>query len=212
MKITQYISQEKAISAADGGGIRQRRLYGLRLLRDSDVMSPGGGGLRHGVTDQLMSAAKARGFRLSDREIRRRIQCARAYPTEAQIGRAVADFSTWRDLADAGFPAIPLPDGEPDADHRTVDEKRHDAARALAELIGEQGSLFPLSQFEPADASLKELLDYTEQQEELTARFAEHGRKRREYLDSLIAAAGGGDLSKTWHEAHSAAFGSTASP
>jgi hypothetical protein len=38
--------------------------------------------------------------------------------------------------------------------------------------------------------------------DELTARFAEHGRKRRAYLDRLIAAAGN-DLSMVWQEAHS---------
>jgi hypothetical protein len=38
--------------------------------------------------------------------------------------------------------------------------------------------------------------------DELTARFAEHGRKRRAYLDRLIAAAGN-DLSMVWQEAPS---------
>lgn len=84
MKTTQYVKQEKAIAVADSGGIRARWLWGLRLLRDSDAMSSEKS-LRHGVTEQLIAAAKSSGLKLSAREIQARLQCARAYPTEAQI-------------------------------------------------------------------------------------------------------------------------------
>ena len=128
------------------------------------------------------------------------MQCARTYPTEGEFRHAVAEFETWRDLASANFPAYEAPEGEPPADHRTDAERDRDRARALMDLIGDQGSLFPLRLFEPATTSLKELLDYTEQQEALTARFVEHGRKRRAEMDRLIAAAGN-DLSMLWQEA-----------
>lgn len=199
MKTTQYVRQERAIAAADSGGIRERRLYGLRLLRDPEAMSSDKS-LKHGVSAQLVAAAKARGLRLSDREIRRRIQCARAYPTDSQIGHAVADFETWRDLADANFPPYEALPGEPPSDWRTDAERATDRARALAALVDKQGSLFPLGLFEPVTTTLKELRDYAEEQEELTARFVEHGRRRREYLDDLIKAADD-DLSVTWAEA-----------
>ena len=199
MKTTQYVRQEKAIAVADSGGIRQRWLWGLRLLRDTEAMASEKS-LRHGVTGQLIAAAKAGGLKLSDREIQRRLQCARAYPTESQIRQALADFETWDELHRANFPAYATPTDEPPADHRTEAERDHDRARALVELIGEQGTLFPLRDFEPTMTTLKELLAYTEQQEELTARFAEHGRRRRLYLDSLIEAADN-DLSVTWQEA-----------
>lgn len=114
----QYVRQEKAIASADSGGIRQRWMWGLRLLRDPEAMSSEKS-LRHGVTEQLIAAAKA---------------------------------------------------------------------------------VFPLDQFEPTEATLKELLDYTEQGEELTARFAAHDQKRRAYVDSLVRAAEG-DLSMTWQDA-----------
>ena len=39
-------------------------------------------------------------FPLSEREIRRRLQCARAYPTETEFGSAAAEFESWRDLAE----------------------------------------------------------------------------------------------------------------
>lgn len=42
---------------------------------------------------------------------------------------------------------------------------------------------------------------YAEQQEDLTARFVAHGRKRRAYLETLIKAADG-NLDMTWQEAH----------
>lgn len=218
MKTTQYVRQEKAIVSADSGGIRQRWIWGLRLLRDAEAMSSPKS-LRHGVTDQLIAAAKAAGIKLSDREIRRRLQCARAYQTESQIGQAMADFESWWDLAEANFPAYEAAEGEPLADHRTEAERDHDRARALADLVGEQGSLFPLRDFEPVETTLKDLAEYAAQQEELTSRFVAHGRKRRDYLESLIEAADG-DLSMRWieahgrlsqadQEAHAAAIGST---
>lgn len=98
MKLTQYTRQEAAIAAAETNGIRQRWLYGLRLLADDAMMSPGGGGLRHGASASLIQAARTRGLKLSATEIRRRLQCARRYPTEAQISQVLADFKTWFDL------------------------------------------------------------------------------------------------------------------
>jgi hypothetical protein len=197
--MSQYVRQEQAIAAADSGGIRQRWLWGLRLLRDPERMSSSRS-LRHGVTEQLIAAAKANCLKLSTREIQARLQCARAYPTEAQISRSTADFEHWSALVQANFPPYEAPEGEPPADHRTDAERVQDRARALLDFTGEQGSLFPLRDFEPVTTTLKELVDYTEQQEELTARFVRHGRKRRIYLDNLVEAAGN-DLSMTWQEA-----------
>lgn len=193
--------QEKAIAAADSGGIRQRWLWGLRLLRDPDAFNPGSGQMKPGRLDQLVSAAEAAGLVLSRREIQYRLECARAYPTEAQIAHAGAQFADWTELRTAGFPAYDAPPDEPPADHRTDAERDHDRARALRDLIGDRGSLFPLRDFEPVTTTLtKELLDYTDAQDELTARFAAHGRKRRAYLNRLIAAADN-DLSTTWEQA-----------
>lgn len=201
MKTTQYVRQERAISSADSGSIRERWIWGLRLLRDPDAFAPGSGQLRPGRAEELIHAAAAAGLKLSEREIRYRLQCARTYPTEAQIRHACAEFQDWSGLRVAGFPAYEAPEDEPLADHRDDRERDHDRRRALLDLVGEQGSLFPLSDFEPTVTTLKELADYARQQEELTARFVEHGRKRREYLDDLIAAADG-DLSVTWQVAH----------
>lgn len=156
--------------------------------------------LRHGVTDQLVAAATAGGLKLSDREIRRRLQCARTYATEAQIGRAVADFGSWRDLSEANFPTYDAEPDEPPADHRTDAERDRDKGRALLDAVGEQGALFPLDQFEPVTATLKDLQAYTGQMEELTERFRARDRKRRAYVDRLIEVADG-DLSMLWLDA-----------
>ena len=66
MRTRQYTRQERAIAAADVGGIRERWLYGLRVLRDPSAVSAGGG-LKHGVTEQLIAAAAKAGVKLSDR-------------------------------------------------------------------------------------------------------------------------------------------------
>jgi hypothetical protein len=178
---------EKGIVAADGGGIRQRWQYGLRLLHDPDAISTGnGGGLRHGIADRLVEAAQARGLKLNPGEIRNRLQCARTYPNESQIAHAVRDFDSWHDLVAARFPAYePEPDEAP-ADYRSEVERRHDKARQLALAVGDQGRLFPLSEFEPTESTLKDLVDYAGQMEDLTARFAKVDRERRLYLKTLM--------------------------
>lgn len=201
MKTTQYVRQEQAIAAADSGGIRERWMWGLRLLRDPEAFAPGSTQLKPGRADELIKAAAAAGRKLSEREIRYRLQCARAYPTETEIRHACAEFDEWSALRAAGFPAYQPTLDEPPADHRTEAERARDRARALVEHIGEQGALFPLADFEPMTTTLKDLHAYAEQQEEITARFAAHGQKRREYLNRLTDAAAG-DLSLTWQEAH----------
>lgn len=106
MKTIQYIRQEKAIAAAATADIRARWLWGLRLLRDPDAMSPTGKSLRHGVIEQLIATAQAVGLTLTEREIQRRLQCARTYPTEAQIRRSTTDFEHWSTLVQGRLPAL----------------------------------------------------------------------------------------------------------
>lgn len=200
MKTSPYVKQGRAISTADSGGIWERWLWGLRLLRDPERMSSSSS-LKHGVAEQLIAEAKADGLKLSVREIQARLACARAYPTQAQISRSTADFEHWSALVQANFPPYEVPEDEPPADHRNDAEKAHDQARALADLYGDQGTLFPRADLEPFTTPLKDLVTYAEQMAELTARFAERDRKRFAYLDRLREAADY-DLSVTWHDAH----------
>lgn len=202
MKTTQYVRQEKAIVAADRGGIRERWLWGLRLLRDTEKIAPAGG-LKHGVAEGLIAAAKAAGLKLSASEIRARLACARAYPTEDQISRSTVDFEYWSTLVQANFPTYEPTLDETPAGHRDAQERARDARRQLARLADDeaQGTLFPLDRYEPSETPLKDLREYMEQQEEITARFVEHGQKRRAYYNRLEIAADG-DLSMSWQEAH----------
>lgn len=206
MKITQYIRQEKAIAAAAVNDIRERWMWGLRLLRDPEAFSPGSSQLKPGRADELVRGAKAAGLKLTVREIQYRLQCARAYRTESQITNAGAQFEDWSALRAAGFPATVAEDGELPADHRTDAERARDHARAIVDLIGEQGTLFPLADFEPAETPLKDLKAYADEMAELTARFRKRDEERRAYLDTLIEAASG-DLSTSWQDAHLRAFG-----
>lgn len=211
MKTAQYIRQEKAIHAATTNDIRQRWLFGLRLLRDPEMFSPGSSQLKPGRSDELVKAAKAAGLKLSPREIRYRLQAARAYKTDSQIRQASAEFDTWSALIAADFPAFESEPEEPPADHRTDDEKKRDAARRLAEIVGEQGSLFPLDQFEPTLTPLKDLRDYAEQMAELTQRFAKRDKERLAYVEELAEAAGG-DMAMSWQEAHKRLTGEESPP
>lgn len=207
MKTSQYVRQENAIAAADAGGMRERWMWGLRLLLDADAFAPGSSQMKPGRTDELAAAAKSAGRNLSSREIQRRLQCARTYRTESEFRRAVAEFPTWRELADANFPRFD--DGDPNealADYRTDAERKRDLARAVADMIGDQGTLFPLDRFEPFEATLKDLREYAEEMAGLTARFQKRDAERREYVAQLVEAAEG-DMSTTWQAAHVRAFG-----
>jgi hypothetical protein len=209
MKITQYIRIERAISAAAKNDIRDRWLWGLRILNDPHAFAPGSSQLKPGRADEFVRATKAAGFPLTVREIQYRLQCARAYPYESQIAHASSQFEDWTELRSAGFPAFEPEEGERPADWRNEAERRTDLARALAaagEMSDDQLALFPLDRYEPAVATLKEISDYAADMAELTARFAAKDQERGAYVATLIEAADG-DLSTTWGVAHHRAFG-----
>lgn len=203
MKYTRYLRLERNIAASDTGGIIERWRYGRRLIEDGEAVTPAGN-LRHGILAGLIAVATKDGRKLSEREIRYRLQCARAYATEAEIGRASADFEYWWALISAGFPAVQVPldaDAEP-YDPRDADERRRDAARDLArrgEEAAGQLSLFPDDRFTEL-STLAELAKYATEMAEMTERYARKDRERAEYLQSLIDAVDG-DMSKTWAEA-----------
>jgi hypothetical protein len=202
MKTAQYTMREAQITTADSAGIRQRWMWGLRLLSDQEKIAPAGG-LKHGVTEALIEAAAKRGYKLSGREIRWRLQCARAYPTEAQIGNAITNFETWFDLIQAGFPAYDAPANEAPADWRTDAERTHDRNRAWVDSTNGMDAMFPLRDFEPVETTLEDLVIFMKQQLEINENFAATYAKRRAYLDDLIAAVGG-DLTATWEQAQQA--------
>lgn len=201
MKTARYVRAERSIVKADAGGIRERWLWGLRLLHDPTAMSAGGGGLRHGVAAELIAASGKAGVKLSDREVQYRLQCARAYQTEGQIRTACSDFGSWSELRAAGFPPIAAHPDEDIADWRTASEIAHDLDQELVQRSSGQTAFSFFQDHDPATATLVDLQRYTAQQEELSRRFMDHSARRRAYLEELIVAADG-EMSTTWEQAH----------
>lgn len=210
MRYAQYLKAEGHINAADSGSIFERWRYGRRLLSDDAAMTASRKSLKHGVLDRLIVHAKAKGYELTEREVQYRIQCGRAYPTEAQIRTVSSDFATWTELRSAGFPECERGTDEPDYDPRWSDERDRDAAHRGAQLLPseteEQLALFPAGKFDEL-STLAEMEKYAEENAEITARFALRDRDRKTYLQSLIDAVHG-DMSATWERAR-AALGET---
>jgi len=205
----RYLRLEKNIAASDTGGILKRWRYGRALVTDRKRTTEAGN-FRSGVIDELIAIGRAADVTLSRREIQRRVQCAKAYPTETLLRHAVAQYETWRDLADANFPPVELPEGvdpgepyDPHAAGRkppkpptqdaltTADGKRVPAFDPPVRFGGDEHG--PRSTIEDLYAACKESEGYTE-------RMAANDAKRRGYVDDLADAAGG-DLTKTWYEA-----------
>jgi len=209
MKYSRYLQLEKYIAASDTGGIIDRWRYGRRLIEDGDATTPAGN-LKHGVLDKLIAQASARGIRISRSEINYRMQCGRAYVTEAEISTACGDFKTWSDLRAAGFPPVQVPLGaETDPfDPRGADEKRRDAAREMVRIAEEAGGQLALFDHFPADrfdklVTLSELTKWASEMADWTERQADADRRRLAYLKDLTDAVHG-DLGKTWEEAQAA--------
>lgn len=207
MRYARYLRLEKYIAASDTGGIIERWKYGRRLIEDDTATTPAGN-LKHGVLDRLTTHAAARGYKLHEREIQRRLQCARTYGTEAQIRHAVSDSETWHDLVAAGFPPVELPAGDEPYDPRDADERARDTARILARRAeADSEDQLALFDYFPDDrfteiSTLAELAKYADEMADLTDRFAQRDRERADYLKRLADAVDG-DMSATWEHAQS---------
>ncbi len=203
MRTERYKRIEQAIAASDSGGIWERWRYGRRLLCDAEATTVNGH-LQHGVAERLIRTAARSGRKLSEREIQRRIQCARSYPTESQIRQLLTDFGTWDEVINGGFPPYPAAEGERPYNPLETDELRSqndDRGRRLIEHSWYVETLF--DHLDKETVTLAEMTRYAEEQDEITARFAAAGVKRHFMLDELIKAVNG-DLTKTWAEAERA--------
>jgi hypothetical protein len=181
---------ERQIATADGSTIRRRWVYGQQLLADPSKMSASGQSLRRGVLQQLIHASRDRGHDLSEREIRYRLQAARTYPEEAQIGSIAADYRSWRALCDAGFPPVTVPDDVPEG--AVLDAEESDTGDGWTQL-----DLFPSCR---QNSTLEEAQRYHKSQSRMTANFVALDRRRGDLLDRMINAVGG-DLTATLGEA-----------
>jgi len=200
---------EKGIAAADSGSIRHRWEYGRLLLVDPEFTTPAGN-LRHGVLADLIEAARKAGKKLSEREVRYRLEAGRTYPCDSQIRHADADFDHWTALREAAFPAYEAEDGEEPFDPRTPLEKARAAEKQLA--FGEPGDPAQLALFEwfpdfDTLATISELRKHAEDVLGWSERQAKRSRERIAYVDRLSAAVNG-DESRTWEEANAALLAS----
>ncbi|MGH2899817.1 MAG: hypothetical protein ACRDMZ_14180 [Solirubrobacteraceae bacterium] len=183
---TSYRRLQRAIVRDDRRGIEARWLYGRALIADPRKMSAAGKSLRDGAIETLIADARAIGSSLSRREIQYRIQCARAYPTVAQLRTAACAFEDWTALREAGFPAlgpstqVPDPEAELDALEAT-DSQEHEQLSMFPDIV--RG--VPLTQ-----ATMRDVEAYAAEMRAMTASFARRDEERAEHLAKLRAVVG----------------------
>lgn len=140
MGYRQYDRLEQKILASGRNSIHLRWKWGRLVLCDDEFTDPSGR-LRWGAINELVAKAAGHGLKLSRSEIKYRVQCAREYPTEAQIGQILGQFENWSSLIQAGFPAaeaaesdVPEPSEKP-YDPRPPHEQRDAAVRQFKRIL-----------------------------------------------------------------------------
>lgn len=223
MRLGEYGRIEREITTAGNGTIWHRWRYGRRLLCDAEMTTPAGN-FKHRIIEKMILAS---GGKISERELRYRLQCGRTYPKKSQIGRASADFEYWWGLISAGFPPYegdedelpynPLATDELIVQHKTgasrIDEDGQYEGGGLIpredhEEHGEEprdGALIPRDTY-PDTTPLSELVRWAEQERELARRFNARVDRLCYYIDSLVKAADN-DLHMTLGEAESRLHG-----
>jgi hypothetical protein len=209
MKFAEYGRIERAISASGHGTIVERWRYGRRLCCDPKMTTPAGN-FKHGALEKLIRAS---GGKISERELRYRLECGRTYPKLSQIGRASADFDHWWNLIKAGFPAYagdpdelpfnPLETKELIKQHETQEERfREDGQYEGGGIFPRddcEGALIPRDTF-PGTTPMHEIDRWASENLELMSRGLDRAHKIRRYADSLIKAVNG-DLQLSLDEA-----------
>jgi hypothetical protein len=191
---------ERKIAASDSGGILERWNYGVEVLK----AKAGKRKLPDGMLAGLVAAAgmkkDAKGNekpKISERDIRYRVQFAEVYPTEAHVRQIIAEWGLWSEIIAAGFPEV------------VVDETPS-VGDVLDDIEGgagdpqefEQPGLFPdLVKKIPLPVSpLRNLVAYAEEMRGMTASYAKRDDERQAHLLELTIAAGG-DLDVTYQDA-----------
>jgi hypothetical protein len=199
MKISKYVKSERRIASADGAGIVERWRWGREALADPEVTNPAGTLRRgRGIADRLIHAARAKGLKLDEREIRHRLQAARTYATETELtGPIRAGYATWSALCDAGFPPIADPDPQPALVDVAGQVTPAAAAWQQEGLDGDDGSVFPRQikvggvTLDRDACTLGVLSDYLTDRERWTASHARRNAELRDHLAELLEAVNG---------------------
>jgi hypothetical protein len=212
MRYTQYLKLEKHIAASDAGGILERWRYGRHLLTDDGRITRNGH-LKHGVLAELLGIAAKAGVVLAEREVQRRLQAARTYPTEVEIRLAADGFRLWSDLYNAGFPQVEVPDpGEP-YDPRSASDKWRDWDNEQKRRAEDSGMdpLFELPTHFSHDTygprtPVSTLVGACDESERYTSNMVKKDAERRSYVNELVAATGG-NVGMAWYEAEGRRLG-----
>ncbi len=180
-----YRKLQAAIARGDAGGIETRWAYGRALIADPRKMSETGKSLRNGAIEALLADAKAVGSVLSRREIQWRMQCARAYPTIAQLRTAACAFEDWTAFRESGFPPV---EGAPTPDPETVLDDLEKTERQAHEQL----DMFPdiVRGIPLAQATMRVVKAYAADMRRMTAGYARKDDERDEHIAAIEAVVG----------------------
>lgn len=188
-KQSPYLKLEKSIAADERGGIMHRWNYGRELMK----AKVGRKQLPHGLTTELIVDATRAGLKLSEREIQRRIKCASVYGSEAEVRQALADFGSWSALAEAGFPAVEVPESDEIDDMEEVGVNSPDVF---------EPPLFEIPGFKPvlringrkvdlADATVAQAVAYRDMCKDMHESFGRTVAQIEATVSVMLAGAGG---------------------
>lgn len=92
--VRELVELDKRVDFAEGEGLRQRWLFGKELLARRE-----GKQLPNGLLDKLVAETKK-----SREELKKRVQFASKYPTEAEVGNAITHFKSWYRIVNEALP------------------------------------------------------------------------------------------------------------
>lgn len=184
-----YLKLELSIARGERGGIYDRWEYGTKVLE----ARAGRKQLPHGMIADLIAAAARIGLKVSEREIRRRVQLAETYRSKAEVGQALADFGTWSALAEAGFPPVESTDPE-ELEAAGISTQPPDAWEQLPLIPGfgdeitVRGRKVPLAEATVADAKA-----YRENFRQMHENFGKTLAQIEASVEAMVDGSGGDD-------------------
>lgn len=176
-----------------------------RGWRDPKKWASTGEQLRAGAIETLIAESAKVGPKLTETEIRRRVRCARAYPSIDAIRSAATEYATWWDLVQAGFPAVEIDESD-----------ETDAIEEVGMSADVQDPLFEIPGFKSvlkingrktdlAALTVGEAIEYRDMCRQMHANFGRTVAQVDATVDLMLAGSGG-DLDanalEAWRAAH----------
>lgn len=199
MSKPSYKALQRAILRGDGRSIEDRWAYGRAVIEDPKKWASTGEQLRAGAIEALTADSAKVGPKLTETEIRRRIRCARAYPSINAIRSAATEYATWWDLVQAGFPAVEIAEDQADAIEEVGLATHQDP---LFEIPGFKSVLkIRGSKRDLADLSVREAVEYRDMCRVMHESFGRTVAQVEATVEAMLAGAGG-DLDANALEAY----------